>query len=76
MKLKLAICARPELFRRVFCLVPHMDAARNCSPACSALLSRLFPLVPALVPFKRALRRGVESKREFGAVGAGLVVLL
>lgn len=68
-KLKLANCARPGLSCRAFDLVPHMNAATR-------LFAQLFRLVFALVPFKRPLRRGVESKREFVPVGEALVILL
>jgi hypothetical protein len=47
----------------------HADAAAR-------LLSHLFRLVVALVLFKRPLRRGVETKRESGAVAEALAFLL
>jgi hypothetical protein len=40
------------------------------------LLLGLFRLVVGLVPFKRPLRSGLESKREFGTEGQELADLL
>jgi hypothetical protein len=69
MKLKLANCARLNSPAGRF------DFGAS-SPTCSCLLPRLFRLVVGLVPFKRPLRRSVESKREFVPVEEALVVLL
>jgi hypothetical protein len=66
-KLKLANCARPELSRRAFDLLPRTNAAPR-------LFSQLFRLVVALVPFKRSLRRDIESKRESVRWGRRLVI--
>jgi hypothetical protein len=72
-KLKLANRARLDLFPPgvfVWCLM------RTPPRACSGLLLGLFRLVVALVPSKRPLRPGLESKREFRAVGQELADLL
>jgi hypothetical protein len=72
-KLKLANRARLDLFPPgvfVWCLM------RTPPRACSRLLLVLFRLVVALALSKRPLRSGVESEREFSAVGKELADLL